>query len=145
MPPDPTQPFSTNPDGTFNLCDESLYGVGGKLYATFDSFNVDETTLAIDENSADATVSPALYQIDPLTGVAILVGPTNLFIGASVEVGGKFYAFKGVITGFAGGFPEGYNELIILDLATGKVTFVRNIDVNAGVIFGAAPMHVLAE
>ena len=115
------------------------------FHLTFDSFNVDETTLAIDENSADATVSPALYQIDPLTEVAILVGPTNLFLGASVEVGGKFYAFKGVITGFAGGFPEGYNELIILDLATGKVIFVRNIDVNAGVIFGAAPMHVLAE
>jgi hypothetical protein len=145
MPADPTQPFSTNPDGTFNLADESFYGVGGKLYATFDSFNVDETTLVIDGNPADATVSPALYRIDPFSGVAILVGPTNLFLSASVEVRGKFYAFKGVITGFAGGFPEGYNELAMLDLATGKVTFIRNIDVNAGVIFGAAPMRVFTE
>jgi hypothetical protein len=38
LPPDPNIPFSTNPDGTVNLCDESLYGVHGKLYATFDSF-----------------------------------------------------------------------------------------------------------
>jgi hypothetical protein len=33
MPPDSNIPFTSNDDGTFDLCDESLYGVGGKLYA----------------------------------------------------------------------------------------------------------------
>ena len=28
IPPDPHVPFTFNPDGTFNLCDETLYGVG---------------------------------------------------------------------------------------------------------------------
>jgi hypothetical protein len=41
IPPDPHVPFTFNNDGTFNLCDEGLYGIGGKLYATFDSFAID--------------------------------------------------------------------------------------------------------
>jgi hypothetical protein len=43
MPPDSHIPFTFNDDGTFDLCDESLYGVGGQLYATFDSFAIDPT------------------------------------------------------------------------------------------------------
>jgi hypothetical protein len=139
MPPDPNTPFTLNADGTFNLCDESFYGVGGKLYGTFDSFNVLPTTLEVDKYAADATVSPALYQIDPSTGAATAVGPTHLFIGATAEVNGTFYGFKGIITGFPGGAPAAFSELVTLDLATGAVTFVRVVDVSAGVIFGAAP------
>jgi hypothetical protein len=139
IPADVNAPFTTNADGTLNLCDETFYGVGGKLYATFDSINVDETTLAIDENPANATISPALYRIDPANGDTAFVAPTNLFFDAAVQTDGKFYGFKGLITGFADGFPVGFSTLSTLDLATGKVSFVGNIDVNAGVIFGAAP------
>jgi len=138
MPPDPNTPFTTNPDGTFNLCDESFYGVRGSLYATFDSFNVLPATLEVDKYAADPTVSPVLYKIDPSTGAATPVGPTNLFLGATAEVNGTFYGFKGVITGFPGAFPAAFTELVTLDLTTGAVTFVRVVDVSAGVIFGAA-------
>jgi len=117
-----------NGDGTFNLCDETLYGVGGRLYATFDSFKVDPVSLAI-----TPVVNPDLYQIDPATGIATPVGPTDLQLGASVEVK--------TITGFVDGFPQAYSQLVTVDPATGKTTFVRNIDPAAGPIFGAAPIR----
>jgi hypothetical protein len=139
IPADVNAPFTTNADGTFNLCDESFYGLGGTLYATYDSFNVDETTLAINENPADATNGPALYKVDPMSGKTTRIAVTNFFLGASVEVDGKFYAIKRSIAGFADGFPVGFSQLLTLDVATGKATFVRNIDASAGTIFGAAP------
>lgn len=138
VPADPNVPFTTNSDGTFNLCDESFYGVGGKLYATFDSFNVLTPTLEVDKYPADATVSPALYQIDPSSGATTLVAPTNLFVGTTIEIHGTLYGFKSVITGFPGGFPASFSELEKINLTTGAVTFLRVVDVRAGVIFGAA-------
>jgi len=144
IPADVNPPFTQNADLTLNLCDESLYGVGGALYATFDSFNVNESTLATDENPANSTISPGLYRIDPASGKTTRVGPANLFLGASVEVNGKSYVLKGLITGFFDGFPSVFSQLLTLDLATGKVTFVRNVDVSAGAIFGAAPAPALS-
>jgi hypothetical protein len=139
MPPDPSIPFTTNSDGTFNLCDESVYHLDGKLYATFDSFNIDPVTLLFDKDPANATVSPALYRIDPSTGSATLIGPTNLDLGAAVAVDGEYYAFRLSFTGFTAGFPTAFSELVKLDLATGQTKFVRLIDPSAGTIFGAAP------
>jgi len=138
IPADPNIPFTTNPDSTFNLCDESFHGVGGKLYATFDSFNVLPSTLEVDKYPADAAVSPALYEIDPSTGSTTLIAPTNLFIGATVELSGTLHGFKGVIIGFPGGFPSSFSELVQMNLSTGAVRFLRLADVSAGVIFGAA-------
>ena len=132
-------PFSTNADGTFNLCDETFYGVGGKLYVTFDANNFVPATLETNEYPADATISPALYQIDPSTGSTTLVGPTFVYFDASVEVNGTFYAFDGILTGFPGGFPAGVSELDKVDLTTGAATFIRVVDGGAGVILGAAP------
>jgi hypothetical protein len=136
MPPDPTIPFTFDEQGNLNLCDESLYAVGGKLYATFDSFAVDPKNLAITTH-----VPPALYQIDPSTGDATSVGPTDLQLGASVEVNGQFYAFRLVITAISDGFPQAHSQLVRLDLASGKTSFMRNIDPAAGPIFGAAPVR----
>ena len=140
MPPDPNIPFTTNADGTLNLCDESLYAVGGKLYATFDSFNVDLLTAAIDENPVDSTVSPALYRIDPSTGEATQIGSTDLGVGATVELYGQFFALESPVNSVAGDFPSGPIELHELDLTTGKSTFIREIDPSVGPIFGAAPI-----
>jgi outer membrane protein assembly factor BamB len=138
--PDPNAPFTLNPDGTFNLCDESLYGMNGKLYATFDAF-------AIDPNSGDPNylglttfVQPTLYRIDPFTGAATAIGSTDLQLGATVAVGGTLYAFRLVVTGFVDGFPVGYSQLVSVDLDTGRTKFIRNIDPAAGPIFGAAPV-----
>ncbi len=136
MPPDPSIPFTSNPDGTVNLCDESLYGVGGQLYATFDSFKIDPVSLAV-----TTAVNPDLYRIDPSSGVATLVGPSALNIGATVEVNGRFYAIHLVPTGWTAFGPQVRSQLFLLDLATGNTTFVTDIDPAAGAIFGAAPVR----
>lgn len=138
--PDPTVPFTLNGDGTFNLCDESLYGIGGSLYATFDSFAINPDRTNPNFLSIAAAVKPMLYRIDPATGVASLVGPTDLQLGSTVAVDGKVYAFRLVITDFVDGFPVGSSQLVSLDLASGTTTFLRNIDPAAGPIFGAAPV-----
>ena len=97
IPPIPAAPFSTNSDGTVNLFDESLYGVGGKLYATFDGFTIDPNSLAEtpdDQRTEFNCCGPTLYKIDPSTGVATAIGSTDLNLGSAVEVNGKFYVFK---------------------------------------------------
>jgi hypothetical protein len=148
IPPIPAQPFSQNGDGTFNLFDESLYGVGGKLYATFDGFTIDPNSLAEtpdDQRKEFNCCGPTLYQIDPSTGVATAIGSTQLNLGSSVDVKGKFYVFKWVITAFTEFGPEIKSQLLTLDLATGKTTPVENaagpvfVDAFAGGITGAAP------
>jgi|GEM_PF-5957817 len=139
VPADANAPFTTNTVGTFNLCDETFYGVEGKLYVTFDANNFVPATLEANEYPADPTVSPALYQIDPATGSTTLIGPTYEYPDASIEVDGTFYAFEGILTGFLGGFPVGVSELEKIDLTTGAATFVRVVDGSAGVIVGAAP------
>jgi hypothetical protein len=83
-------------------------------------------------------VSPALYQIDPTTGVATQIGPTYLYLDASIKLDGTLYAFLAQLTGFPGGFPAAFTELEKVDVTTGAVTFLRVVDVSAGVIFGAS-------
>lgn len=141
MPPDPTVPFTYNSDGTFNVCDESFYGVGGEIFATFDSFAIDPNNIQI----TPVKVDPALYEIDPETGVTIRVASTDLKLSASVKVHGRFYAFRGVLTGFANGFPQAYSQIVRLDLATGKTIGLANVDPSLGLILGAAPVRDQGE
>lgn len=134
IPPDPNVPFTTNADGTINLCDESLYGFAGKLYATFDSFTLDPGSLAL-----TPIVAPALYQIDPRSGQATRVAPTALNLGAAVEVEGRFYGFRWVPTAFTQYGPQILTELVALDVTDGTVQPLTTIDPAAGGITGAAP------
>lgn len=136
MPPDPQVPFSQNSDGTINLCDETLYAWHGKLYATFDSFKVDPNTLII-----TPWVNPALYEIDPSTGEAELIGPTRLGLGATVAKDGKFYAIESEIVGWNQYGPIAQNQLYTLDLRTGATEYVRDLDSSEGAIFGATPVR----
>jgi hypothetical protein len=71
-------------NGIANFFDQTLFGAGGKLYSTFDAFTFDFSASVI----TSTLVAPALYQIDPLTGLATLVGPTDLGIGGVAEVNG---------------------------------------------------------
>jgi len=140
MPPDPTVPFTLNDDGTFNLCDETLYGVNGQLYATFDSYDFNPNP-SPGFMVVKTKVNPKLYRIDPSTSLATPVGHTDVQLAASVAVDGKFYGFRAVLTGFVGGFPQGYSELVTIDLKSGKVSYVTTIDPATGPIFGAAPVR----
>jgi hypothetical protein len=136
IPPELAIPFSVNADGTVNLCDETLYGVDGRLYATFDAFTIDPVTLKM-----VATVRPRVYEIDPSTGVAQEIAPTALNLSASVETAGGFYAFHLVPTGFSPFGPVSVSEVVRLDLDNGHTRLVATVDPAAGAIFGAAPVR----
>jgi len=123
LPAIPFIPGSLNPDGTINFYDEAIWGAAGKLYATFDSevFNLNSSTVD------SVTIAPELYRIDPSTGLATLIGPTDLGIGAVVVVNGISYAFNDLT-----------DQITSIDLSSGTTTFVSSFDPAAGVIQGAA-------
>jgi hypothetical protein len=122
----PICPSLTNPN---DVSDETLFADGGKLFATFDGVNL-ATSGVVD--------SPELYQINPTTGVATLVGPTVLGLDAAVQVNGTVY-------GFAFGYAAS-NTVLSLNVANGNTTFLNDYvsspvagGVNSFDIEGAAP------
>ncbi len=117
-------PGTQNSDGTFNLADEAIWEFGGKLYLTYDALTFDLNSFTI----GSLVVAPELYQIDPATGLASLIGSTDLGIGAALEVNGATYAFNDMT-----------NQIETLNLLTGAATPVGSFDPAAGVIQGAAP------
>jgi len=124
IPPLPFTLLASNPDGTFNVYDQALFNANGKLYATFDAITVNSTTLEV----GTVVIPGSLYQIDPTTGIATLIGPTDLGLGAVADVNGTFYAFK-----------NGASQLVTLDLANGRTSVVTDFDPAAGIISGASP------
>lgn len=136
IPSDPAIPFTVNSDGTINLCDESFYGIAGRLFATFDAFTLDPSTLA-----EMPVVVPALYEIDAQTGVATPVAGTALNVGATVEVAGRVYGFQWMTTGFTDAGPQVASELVTLDLSNGIDQPLLQIDPAAGGVTGAAPVR----
>ena len=123
----PSSPFvlgSQNQDGTYNFADEAIWQSGGKLYLTYDALVVDLTNFAVID-----VVSPTLYQLDPMTGKATVIGPTAEGIGGVYDVNGVDYAFDD-LTG----------QILRLDLTSGKTTPVGYFAPAAGVIQGAVPV-----
>jgi hypothetical protein len=117
-------PDATIPGGdTFDGFDESLFSAGGNLYATFDTINIEPNPFTV-----TPIISPDLYQINPLTGHATLIGPTTLTLGAAVNVDGAIYAFENMDS-----------QVLALSVANGGTSFVSNFDPAAGIIDGAAP------
>ena len=122
----PAFPFlagTQNADGTFNFVDESIFGVSGNLYVTFDAFVFDFGT----GMPVSTPVDPALYRVDLATGKATKVGATDLGIGATWTSNGSAYVFNDATNGIA-----------LLDVTTGNTTPVGSFDPSAGVIQGAA-------
>ena len=74
MPAIPFIPGSVNGDGTLNFYDQSIFAAGGNLYSTFDAWVFDPGSFSI----ASIAVAPALYRIDPLTGIATSDQPHRL-------------------------------------------------------------------
>jgi PEP-CTERM motif len=125
IPAIPFVPGSINDDGTINSYDEAIFGSAGDLYEMFDAFTFDLNSFTV----VNTIVAPALYQLDPSSGLGTLVGTTNLGIGAVVGVDGTYYAFNDMT-----GQIEGFN------LANGNTNFISNFDPAAGVIQGAVPV-----
>ncbi|MBV8895754.1 MAG: hypothetical protein JO051_04520, partial [Acidobacteriaceae bacterium] len=107
LPAAPFIPGIQNPDGTFDLADQAIWAAGGKLYATYDAFVYDFGTSSV----VKVSVAPELYSIDPTTGLATVIGPTDLGIGGATDVNGISYAFND---------PTAQIETI--NLLTGKAT-----------------------
>jgi hypothetical protein len=118
-------PAALNPDGTVNIYDQALFGFAGNLFSTFDAYRFDFGT-----GTETAVVSPNLYRIDPLTGIATLVGPTEeANLGAAVAVNGSVYAFDNVTS-----------QIFTLDVTNGSTTFVSDFDPAFPVVLGASPV-----
>lgn len=122
LPATPFQLDATNPDGTTNVADETLFVAGGKLYATYDAGTVDFSNGNITE-----VIAPALYQLDVASGTASRIGSTAFGLFMAIDQSGTVYAYSAPQQG-----------LVSLDLATGNTTFVRDVDPSADFITGAA-------
>jgi len=123
IPAVPAIPDSNNPDGTFNAFDETLFGVGTNLYATFDAITINPSPFTV-----TPVISPELYQINTSTGVATLIAATTLTLGATVDLNGTIYSFENMTS-----------QVVTLNLANGNTSAVSDFDPNAGLIGGAAP------
>jgi hypothetical protein len=121
IPGVPYIPGSTNPDGSFNFYDEAIFGAGGKLYITYDAFVFSFDTFSV----VKTVIDPKLYEVNPATGAATLVGPTDLQIGAVTGINGVYYAFNEI------------GQITTLDFTTGSTSYVTDFDPAAGVIQGA--------
>lgn len=122
IPEVPFKPLTVNPDNTFNAFVEGMFSAHGNLYTTFNAFTVDPKTFT----TASVVIPPELYQIDPTTGLATLIGKTDLTLGAVAEVNGTAYAFN-----------IGEREIVTLDLTNGHSSFVSNFDPALGIVSGA--------
>jgi hypothetical protein len=122
MPAVTVAPFSQNPDGTFNVYSENLVSAHGRLYANFSTSTTDFVTVT-------PVIPGALYQIDPSTGRATWIAPTDPDITAMVNVNDTVYAFD-VFT----------NQVLTLDVTTGLTTPVSDVDPAVmSLIAGATP------
>jgi len=127
IPPDPGC-------GSSDLCDETIFGAGGNLYATWDEFTPSFSPVY----SETIDSGPSLYEIDPTTGVATLLSSTGVHSIAATNFDGTIYGFEG--------FPSAFNplpnppiEVITINPLNGATTDVSNLDPSVGPIFAMAP------
>jgi hypothetical protein len=111
------------PEGTLPIFDEAFFPAAGQLYATFDAALFDFAT-----RNFTVAIPPNLYRIDPATGRATLVAPTDLNLNAAVVVNGTTYAFN-----------DGTGQIVTLDLTTGRTGVVSTFSPQADfIVVGAA-------
>lgn len=147
VPADTVAPFSFLPNGWLALCDETITGVDGKLYITFDEVSFDINRQDSTYLNEEALIPAALYEVDPLSGATTYVNPTRANVDAAVQVGGSTYAFAVGIKAWTNKFgPKTPTQLLTLDLGSGATTPVENdgvaVNVAAGQgVFGAVPLE----
>jgi len=122
IPAVPFSPLSVNPDGSQNVFNETLFSARGKLYANF------AAAVRPQGGPPDIVIQPAIWEINPKTGQAMRIAPTELGLTSIVNVNETIYAFS-VRTG----------QVVILDVSTGQTSAVSELDPAAGLIGGATP------
>jgi hypothetical protein len=131
IPAVPFVPHSMNSDGSINVYDESLFSSHGKLYANF-------ATAELTDMGPSVKIAPGLYEINPRTGHARFIsslttgdGEPAIGLTGIVEVEDTVYGFR-VAT----------NEVVTLDLRTGKISPVSDLSLEEGTpVAGATPIH----
>ena len=118
----PFPDFSTG-DKIFS---NSLAAIGSDLFYTYQSLYFDFAT-GIPGN--DIT-PPALYRLDPNTGVATMIGPTDPVVVGSVHIGEVLYGFELDTSG-------GASNIVILDRTTGATSFVADLDPSLTFVYAA--------
>jgi outer membrane protein assembly factor BamB len=122
IPALPFSPLSVNPDGSQNVFNETLFSARGKLYANF------AAAVRPQGGPPVIVIPPAIWEINPKTGNAKWIAPTELGLTSIVNVNETIYAFS-VRTG----------QVVILDVSTGQTSAVIDLDLAAGLIGGATP------
>ena len=122
IPALPFSPLSVNPDGSQNVFNETLFSARGKLYANF------AAAVRPQGGPPVIVIPPAIWEINPKTGHAKWIAPTELGLTSIVNVNETIYAFS-VRTG----------QVVILDVSTGQTSAVSDLDPAAGLIGGATP------
>jgi hypothetical protein len=115
--------FTSNPDGTANVLEATLFSANGSLYATFDTNRLDPVS-----GNITPGIPNDLYRIDPNTGAATLVAPTTQTLTAVTQVNGTAYAFV-----------VGTQQLVSLNLANGGTSFIAGVTPGPMYVEGAAP------
>lgn len=123
IPPITTVPGSIASDGELNTYEETLFSFRGKLYANFDTGQINLST------GAETPVIPAeIYEIDPATGHATAIAPTQVGLLTIVNANDTVYAFDA---------PN--DRFLVLDPETGRTRVASNLDPAAGLVCGATP------
>ena len=110
-------------NGKLNLYFESMFSFRGRLYV-----NSDISQFDLSNGSLAPVIPAALYQIDPETGAAKRIAPTDSGLLTIVNVNEKLYAFDAA-----------HRRFVTLDLATGETSEISAMDPAAGLVCGAAP------
>lgn len=146
IPADSVAPFTPNANGWINLCDETIYGMNGKLYVTYDSYAQDPSPRSPTYLKTSTNNPPALYEVDPSNAATGIVGDTSAYLDAVAGAGGNPFAFKVVVINWGKFGPHARTQLLTLDLTTGQATPAQRgaaplyVDASAQGIFGAAPV-----
>ncbi len=114
-------------DGSFAFYDENLFEAGGKLYANFETGHFQPPADPNSNPVVTPTSPSALYQINPITGVAMKVADTTFGQVTIANINGAIYSFDG---------PE--SSINTLDVTTGMTTFISSSDQNVGLVSGVA-------
>lgn len=114
-------------DGSISFYNENLFEAGGKLYANFDTGHFQPPADPDSGPVFTQLTPPALYQIDPITGLSTKVADTTFGQITIANINGTIYSFDG-------------NDSTIrtLDVTTGITTVIGNSDENVGLVSGVA-------
>lgn len=146
VPADLVAPFTIINNSWIVLCDETITGVDGKLYVTYDEVSFDLNRQDSTYLNEKALIPATLYEVDP-TGATAKIGPTLWNDDGAAEVGGSTYLFSVGIKAWTNkSGPLSATQVLTVDLGSGDTTPVISdgtaVYVTQGEgVAGAAPFQ----